>query len=241
MLSGRNGKNTEQILPVGIRNPTTMPATLELHGRDPITYKSAANKESNIIHQLSYLPATAKLLQEIWEQRKEIEALTKHHLGLGNEHTCTVLEQATWIQGSFNICVPIEAKSDHFYRKVIFRRPIPHRLAEGIYPGTIDEKLSCEVGAYTWMQDKCPNIRIPHLYGFGFSDSRHVNPVPTCPFADTNYLFAMCSLPTCDTSLSMCALCAWSGAIFMNFFSIRPSHSISPTRPVAISAHHTWF
>lgn len=68
---------------------------------------------------------------------------------------------------------------------------MPHKLAENIYPGTIDEKLSCEVGAYCWMQEKCPDIRIPHLYGFGFSNNRHVRPLPivTLPTAhkDANH------------------------------------------------------
>lgn len=155
-----------------------MPATLQFHGRNPITYESAANKEANVVHQLTYPIAAAKLRQEIWERREEIEALTKHHLRLGSEHTCTVLEPHAWIQGGFNICVSVETKSGNLCRKVIFRCPMPHKLAEDIYPGAIDEKLSCEVGAYTWMQDNCSDVRIPHLYGFGFSDSRHVSPFP---------------------------------------------------------------
>lgn len=161
-----------------------MSAMLEFHGRAPLTYESAHNKEVNIVHQLAYLPAATKLRQEIWEQREDIEALTKHHLRLGDKHTCTVLEQHTWIQGSFNICIPIEAKSKSgsWSSKVIFRCPMPHKLAEQIYPGTIDEKLGCEVGAYTWMQDRCPDIRIPHLYGFGFSNSRHVRDLLQCKF-----------------------------------------------------------
>jgi hypothetical protein len=166
-------ENSISDVAVGIRIPRTMQVTLKFHGRDPITYQSAANEEANIIHQLAYLPTATKLGQDIWKQRQGIEALTKHHLGLGREYTCTVLEQATWTQGSFNICVPIKAKFDHLYRKVILHRPMPRKLAEDIYPGTIDEKLSCEVGAYKWMQDKCPDIR---LHGFGFSDRRHVSP-----------------------------------------------------------------
>lgn len=155
-----------------------MPTTLEFHGRGPMTYKSATNKEANIVHQLAYLPAATRLRQEIWEQRHEVEALTRCHLGLGSEYACTMLEQTTWIQGSFNICVPIEAKLGNSCTKVIFRCPMPHKLAEGVYAGAMDEKLSCEIGAYTWMQDRCSNIRIPHLYGFGFSDGRHVSSFP---------------------------------------------------------------
>jgi hypothetical protein len=153
--------------------------TLELDGCKPITFISAEKKEANIIHQLGYAPAAAELRQVLWEKRREIEAIAKHHLGLGSEPSYTVLEQSTWIQGGFNICVPIEANLGNLSKKLIFRCPMPHKLAENIYPGTVDEKLSCELGAYMWMQDKCPDIRIPHLYGFGFSDSRHVSHVPT--------------------------------------------------------------
>ncbi|KAL6869397.1 hypothetical protein ACO1O0_000722 [Amphichorda felina] len=49
---------------------------------------------------------------------------------------------------------------------------MPHKLAEEQYPGTVDEKLGCEVGAYVWMKWNCSDVRIPHLYGFGFSDHR---------------------------------------------------------------------
>jgi len=48
-------------------------------------------------------------------------------------------------------------------------------FAEPRYPGTVDEKLSSEVETYVWMQDRCADVRIPHLYGFGFSDHRHVS------------------------------------------------------------------
>ena len=156
-----------------------MPTTLEFHGREPITFKSAEKAEANIIHQLGYAPAAAELRQELWKERREIEAIAKHHLALGSEPSYTVLEQSTWIQGGFNICIPIEVNLGKLSKKLIFRCPMPHKLAESIYPGTVDEKLSCELGAYMWMQDNCRDIRIPHLYGFGFSESRHVSHLPT--------------------------------------------------------------
>ncbi|OCK75024.1 hypothetical protein K432DRAFT_266870, partial [Lepidopterella palustris CBS 459.81] len=53
--------------------------------------------------------------------------------------------------------------------------PWLHKPAEAKYPGTVDEKLSSEVRTYAWMQHQCPVFRIPHLYGFGFSDHRHVS------------------------------------------------------------------
>ena len=63
----------------------------------------------------------------------------------------------------------------HFRKKLIFRYPMPYKLAEAKYPGTVDEKFSSEIGTYVWMLDRCPDVRIPHLYGLGFSDHRHVS------------------------------------------------------------------
>lgn len=56
-----------------------------------------------------------------------------------------------------------------------------HKLAEAVTPGSSDEKMGCEVGTYAWMQERCPEIRIPHLYGFGFSDRRHVRTASFTP------------------------------------------------------------
>lgn len=155
---------------------------LELVGRNPITYESASEKETNIINQLAYVPATKKLYENLWQQREAIGALTKRHLGLGSKDACTVFDPQAWIRGSFNVCIPVEVKSGSLSRKVVLRCPMPHKLAEAKYPGTVDEKLSCEVGAYIWMQDQCADVRIPHLFGFGFSDGRHFTHVKHRPF-----------------------------------------------------------
>lgn len=60
----------------------TVPSTsLELdHGL--ITYEDAADSEDNVINQLAYFRKTKKLFNDLWEQRRSIEALTAHHLGL---------------------------------------------------------------------------------------------------------------------------------------------------------------
>ena len=51
---------------------------------------------------------------------------------------------------------------------------MPYKLAEAQNPGSVNKKMGSEVGAYIWVQEKCPDIRIPYLYGFGFSDHPHV-------------------------------------------------------------------
>ncbi|KAK4044666.1 hypothetical protein C8A01DRAFT_42574 [Parachaetomium inaequale] len=146
-----------------------MPATLELDHRGPITYESALRKAANVISQAAHRAAAEELSRGLWDSRRTIEALVRHHLGLGDGDACAVEPCDRWIRGGFKVCEPVEAA----HRRPIFRCPMPHKLAEARYPGTVDEKLSCEVGTYTWMQDWCPDVRIPHLYGFGFSDRRH--------------------------------------------------------------------
>lgn len=90
-----------------------------------------------------------------------------------------LLVLVTWIRGSFNICVPGDIVSRTSSRKVIFRCPMPLKLAESRYPGSIDEKLGCEVGASVWVEECCPEIFSPYMFGFGFLDGRHVSLILT--------------------------------------------------------------
>ncbi|KAI0467909.1 hypothetical protein F4859DRAFT_219128 [Xylaria cf. heliscus] len=157
--------------------------TLELANRGPITIESALEEEKNVINWASYGPATERLYQEIWEQRGSVEALVKHHMALGRQDRCVVLPPHRWIRGGFNICVLVDVHSGSgLYQKVVFRFPMPHKLAEARYPGSIDEKLSCEVGAHVWIEQNCPEIRSPHLFGFGLTDGRHYTHAKHMPF-----------------------------------------------------------
>ncbi|PVH67511.1 hypothetical protein DL98DRAFT_380515, partial [Cadophora sp. DSE1049] len=89
--------------------------------------------------------------------------LVKNHLRLRNRDTCIVIAKDQWIRGNYNV---YRGTIGRFHKKLIFRCPMPHKLSEAKYPSTVDEKLSSEVGIYVWMQHQCPDIRIPHLYGF---------------------------------------------------------------------------
>ncbi|RSL56541.1 hypothetical protein CEP52_016812 [Fusarium oligoseptatum] len=162
----------------GWTDPTAMPDRLPLLGRTPITYSSAIRKNYNVLRELDYVTAIKKQYTDLWAQRESIEALVRYHLRLGNEHVCTVLNPQEWIQGAFNICVLVEvASSAGLTTKFVFRCPKPHRLV-----GIVDEKMSSEVGAYVWVQEKCRDVRVPHLFGFGFSDGRQFTHVARRPF-----------------------------------------------------------
>ena len=160
---------------------SSLRSTRELLDRDPITYSSASNKDRNIINQLAYVPATKILYQKLWECRDTIRALIRYHLHLSHSDACEVLPSHEWIRGSFNVCIPVKVRSGSSYRKFILRCPMPHKLAENRYPGTVDEKLGCEVGTYAWVQSACPDIRIPFLHGFGLSNQRHVSNILSLP------------------------------------------------------------
>ena len=160
---------------------TSKEPTIELL-RGPITYQSAIQNDQNIIHEATYVASNTALDAQLWKARDAIAAITKQHLNLGHADVCVVAPTCRWLRGSFNVCIPIEVQSRSLSRKLMFRCAMPYKLAEADYPGTVDEKVSCEVGTYAWMQEKCNDVRIPFLYGFGFSDHRHVRKLgsPSC-------------------------------------------------------------
>ncbi|KAK0103267.1 hypothetical protein ONS95_005300 [Cadophora gregata] len=50
-------------------------------------------------------------------------------------------------------------------------------------PGNADEKLRCEVASYLWIQENCPDVSIPYLFGFGFPNGQtHTAPEQTSLF-----------------------------------------------------------
>src|SRR5271168_2206864 len=102
---------------------------------------------------------------------------------------------------------------------------MPHKLAKAKYPGTVDEKLSSKVGTYAWMQYQCPNIRIPHLYGFSFSNHCHVSYYTYRLIAS---VLTMVSLSISNKNLSTSAFGACSNAVSAIFFNTILSHPIPP-------------
>ncbi|TQN64691.1 hypothetical protein CSHISOI_10738 [Colletotrichum shisoi] len=149
-----------------------MPPSLTLSDGDFITYQDAEARDENVLLRAGFSSAFQEFRRELVEQRPSIEALARHHLNLADRDNCVVADESDWIRGAFNMCVPIEVESAGHAKRCIFRCPMPHKLAETRYPGTVDEKMGAEVGAYVWMQEHCQDIRIPRLYGFGFSDGR---------------------------------------------------------------------
>ena len=139
-------------------------------------YDSACEDEKNWLLALDHRQAAEGLQHQLWGQRDAIAAVVRHHLSLVSDDSCHVLPTNLWLCGGFNICIPVDVTRRVVASRLIFRCPRPHKLAEDKHPGTIDEKLACEVASYVWVQEHehCDAIIIPQLYAFGFLNGTHV-------------------------------------------------------------------
>ncbi|EXJ82309.1 hypothetical protein A1O3_06122 [Capronia epimyces CBS 606.96] len=151
------------------------------HGRQ-ISIKSAGQDESNLVVFIRHEHATESFRHLLWTQKESIAALVRHNLHLREHDGCIVLPPESWIQGAFNICVLVHITVAGRSTNLVFRCPMPHKLAEIQYAGTIDEKVRCEVAAYVWIQEHCPDIRIPRLYAFDFVDGSQFTHLDQAPF-----------------------------------------------------------
>ncbi|KAF1733706.1 hypothetical protein CRV24_005234 [Beauveria bassiana] len=134
------------------------------------TFEEAKNKDFNCLERHKNVMSNQGFLSKLWSYRDVLAGIPKHHLRLEEEASCRVFAPSEWMSGSFNICIPIEVKSRSFSGQVIVRCPLPSKLAESRYPGTVDEKMSTEIASYVFMQKECPGIRIPRLHGFAFGN-----------------------------------------------------------------------
>lgn len=104
--------------------------------------------------------------------REDIESVVSYHLGLHQAGDCRMGEVKEWIHGSCNVCIPFNV--DKWNKRVLIRFPLPYKLGESTCPGNADEKLRCEAATFIWMRENCPEIPIPYLWAFGFTDGQSV-------------------------------------------------------------------
>ncbi|KAG9250229.1 uncharacterized protein F5Z01DRAFT_640481 [Emericellopsis atlantica] len=166
-------------------SPTTKGPGFLHHGRW-ISITSAGEEESNIILAIRHRRAANKFRQWLWNQREDIAALVRSHLHLPKDdanYAFEVIPTEYWRQGGFNMCVLVVAMvGGRATSRFVFRCPLPHKLAESQYPGTMDEKIRCEVASYVWMQEHCRDVRIPALHSFGFSDGSQFTHISQASF-----------------------------------------------------------
>lgn len=147
--------------------------------RGNITYAVAKEQDANILHQLGYRDQKIRFFTHLYRNRELIKDIVARHLGLGTAGVCSIVDVDEWIHGSFNVCIRVDIyeHEGNGGRQVMVRFPLPYRIGEDSCPGNADEKVRCEVGTYAWMQEKCPDVPIPHLYGYGFTTGKNVSQV----------------------------------------------------------------
>ncbi|KAJ5925860.1 hypothetical protein N7454_007370 [Penicillium verhagenii] len=142
----------------------TREVTLPLLRGGPITYKAALEEEENMLLYLDYPEQRIDFFTSIYSNREEIEKVASYHLGLGSD-SCQFGEVNEWLHGSFNVCIPLYVGRKGQPREK--RLLLGSLCRESAYPGDVDEKLRCEVATFVWLQENCPEVPIPRLWGFG--------------------------------------------------------------------------
>ncbi|KAH6624684.1 hypothetical protein B0J18DRAFT_367965 [Chaetomium sp. MPI-SDFR-AT-0129] len=138
-----------------------------------ITLEDALRDDENVIQKLQYPERRAIFYVYLYRRRAHISKLVSRHLNL--PLTSFRLGQIKeWVHGSFNVCIPIHIKPSQpgLPEKAIIRFALPYKTGDEHFFGNADEKVRCEAATYLWLQQNCPDVPIPRLYGFGFPGSR---------------------------------------------------------------------
>jgi len=144
--------------------------------RGTTTLETALEQEENMLLDLAYPKQRLDFFVWLYSHRREIEDTVSYHLGLTGAEICRLGEVKDWIHGSFNVCIPVHVDNwgRHPGRRVVIRFPLPYKIGESTYPGNADEKLRCEAATFIWIQDNCPDVPMPYLWGFGFVNGQSV-------------------------------------------------------------------
>lgn len=153
-----------------------MPTTRTVFGKD-ITYSDARIKETNVLRHLGYHDQKLDFFNSLDSRRPWMQAVVAHHLALQSPTACQVAGVEEWLCGGFNICVPVTIVDQQRQpcQRVLLRFPLPYRIGEAFKPGNSDEKIRCEAGTYAWLEENCPDVPIPRLYGFALSTGETVS------------------------------------------------------------------
>ncbi|KAK0101945.1 hypothetical protein ONS95_001246 [Cadophora gregata] len=159
-----------------------MPKTLPLlHGE--MTVESALDDDDNMLQALAYPQKRFDFFVYLWKHRSEIEDIVSDHLGLNGRGLCQIGEVKDWMAGSFNVCIPVHVHGAKVRSKrVIIRFPLPYKVGELQHPGNAEEKIRSEAATFIWIQENCPGVPIPHLWGFGLPDGQSYTTPDAPPF-----------------------------------------------------------
>ncbi|KAM3449389.1 hypothetical protein NHJ6243_009979, partial [Beauveria neobassiana] len=142
----------------------------------PITFSNAKGRAANVLEALLYSQRKLAFYDYIERRRDLVAEVIAHHFGV-KPSEIQVSPQVWWRHGSFNLCIPFTIIAKMTDPDVLpnvppyafIRFPLPYRVGEAAHPGNSDEKVRCEAATYAWMEENCPDVPIPKLFGFGLS------------------------------------------------------------------------
>ncbi|KID72919.1 uncharacterized protein G6M90_00g004750 [Metarhizium brunneum] len=150
----------------------------------PVTLSAATAKSRNVLHALEYPQQKEDFYKRMETHRPLLADLVAHHLGT-KPPDVTISSQDYWRHGSFNLCIPVHVNPSAKPKPpqlVLLRFPLPYRVGEALRPGNSDEKVNCEAATYAWLQENCPSVPIPQLYGFGLSTNQRFTNLDFLPW-----------------------------------------------------------
>ncbi|KAK2773118.1 hypothetical protein FQN52_004710 [Onygenales sp. PD_12] len=156
--------------------------------RGEVTYSWAKEEKTNMLIALEDNDQTNKQLAHLYGHLTLLKQLVAHHMGISPEE-CEMA--GGWFYGSYNICVPISIRG---HRQILMRFPILHRVGESFRPGNADEKIRCEAGTYTWLNENCPSVPVPKLYGFALSTGQTYTAAENLPWLRRHFLYIRCHI-----------------------------------------------
>ncbi|KAF3491627.1 uncharacterized protein GIQ15_01144 [Arthroderma uncinatum] len=176
-------KATAEETPAGETSAEKPPTLPTLRGE--FSLKDALEQEENMLLRFSYPEKRVDFFVWLHLHRKEMAEIVSFHLGLSPPEECRPGEVREWLHGSFNVCILfyINNWTKGPGKRVLIRFPLPYKVGESEYPGNAEEKLRCEVATYIWMQENCPDVPIPQLWGFGFKDGQTFTKPENVPWA----------------------------------------------------------
>ncbi|PWY81845.1 hypothetical protein BO70DRAFT_387397 [Aspergillus heteromorphus CBS 117.55] len=118
---------------------------------------AALTDDDNILHRLDDPRKLEKFWAHLTTHQAWIKALVAYYYW--TKH-CRVADEANWLFGSYDVCVPVYANGPSRDR-VLVRISLPHK-----------EELRSEVARYFRIHENCPTVPSPTLYGFGFPDGQ---------------------------------------------------------------------
>lgn len=134
----------------------------------------AIESEDNELVSLRNPKLKEQFFDSITANKGELEDLVCQLLQVKK---CRITPSEIWDYGSFNVAIKVRLP---FGKDVYLRIPFLHRIGEHTFPGNAEEKIRTETATYLWLQEHCPDMKIPTLYAFRLPDGSSVRLLEIC-------------------------------------------------------------